>query len=247
MKHRYPLHLSLLVIVFVLSPGISAQTRAPFWEDNVESALDRAQESEKPIFLYITGGIWCDPCMMFEERTLSDSRLLSRIEADWIPLRLYDTDPTITRWRETIVPAVLLLDTTGTEIARISGNTTSEVVIAQIESIGRPDAEGLDTPGPALNRRGAREDDLSGAVFRLQTGTIWNGGGAVWYTEDLGLPLSFEEYDRDSAFLYLRNGETGTVVAITMVQESTDEGRRLWRWNRERNEWEEIGPLLRID
>jgi hypothetical protein len=87
--------------------------------------------------------------------------------------------------------------------------------------------------------------DLRGAVFQVADGTIWNDGGALWYTQSLELPGRFEEYDRDSAFLYLRDPASATILAITVTDNELD--RRLWRWDRAENGWQEVGPLVRTN
>ena len=91
--------------------------------------------------------------------------------------------------------------------------------------------------------RSADATYLRGAVFQVADGTIWNDGGALWYTEGLGLPGRFEEYDRDSAFLYLRDPASATILAVTVTNNELD--RRLWRWDQTENGWQEVGPMVR--
>lgn len=208
------------------------------WETDLESAITRAGEEEKPIFLVITGGIWCDPCNWFAENSLNDPELVATVNRNWIPLRLLDIDPTVSRWNETTVPAVLLLNSNGDEIGRIVGNNTAEVVTRRLVATRGDNTPALGQPDDQA------ESDLVGATFRIGTGTIWNDDGGKWFTEDIGLPFELEEYDRDSAFLYLRDPRSATVVAITV---SPAEDRFLWRWNRDENSWDEVGALRRIE
>lgn len=230
----------LVALLFVIAiGGVTSQERSAIaWESDLERAVERGRGENKPIFLVITGGIWCDPCNWFAENTLDDPELVATINQDWIPLRLLDIDPAVSRWDETTVPTVLLLTQNGDEIARIVGNNTAEVITRRLASI-----RGDDSPaGGVTDEQG--QTDLTGAVFRIGTGSIWNADGGKWYTEDIGLPPELEEYDRDSAFLYLRDPKSATVVAITV---SLQEERYLWRWNREENNWDEIGALRRIE
>jgi hypothetical protein len=229
---------AIFLFAFPVVGATSQEQRSIDWETNLDSALARAGEENKPIFLVITGGIWCDSCNWFTENTLTDRELVTTVEENWVPLRLLDIDPSITQWNETTVPAVLLLSPKGDEITRIVGNNTAEVIRRRLTATQGDESPVLAQPGDRV------ETDLSGAIFRIGTGTIWNGDGGTWYTEDIGLPLELEEYDRDSAFLYLRDPKSATVIAITA---SPEEERYLWRWNRDANSWDEVGALRRIE
>ncbi|MFW6227990.1 MAG: thioredoxin family protein, partial [Alkalispirochaeta sp.] len=230
-----------------------AQSRSTIpWVLDAETAFDRAEREGKPVLLLLTGGIWCDPCLWFDENALSDPGLVALVRNGWVPLRIEDTDPQALRWDRTILPTLLLLQPDGREIDRIEGNVTAEtaqrIIASAVGRVGGDTRSGetIDEPvDESIPPEPVHDNDLREAVFRVTDGTIWNDGGATWFTQDLDLPQRLEEYDRDDAFLYLRDSSTATVVAITVA--GPGEERRLWVWDRDTEGWREIGRLQRLD
>lgn len=221
----------------VFPPAAAAQTSPSVtWLDDPREALEEAQREQRPVFLLITGGVWCDPCRWFDENSLSDAGLTALIRSGWIPVRIVDTDPAAAEWNVQRLPEVILLQPDGTEIERMSGITPATLLRERLIASAAP------TPGSSGS---GRSDDLRNAVFRIGSGMIWNDGGAMWFTQDAGLPPRLEEYDRDEDFLYLRDRPSATVLAITVSEEIPR--RFLWRWDREIGDWTEIGPLDRTN
>jgi thiol-disulfide isomerase/thioredoxin len=228
--------------------------------EDPQAAIDRAGREDRPIVVLVTGGTWCDPCRWFRENTLRDPSVVSLVRNAWVPLRLRDVDAASGRWPDDILPTLLFLDSSGEEVDRLAGTATAETVRARLVEVNRRisgDGDSSETtaediideaPSDTGSESAPATDgtvDLRGAVFQVAAGTIWNDGGALWYTESLGLPDRFEEYDRDSAFLYLRDPASATILAITVTDNDLD--RRLWRWDRAENGWQEVGPLVRTN
>jgi hypothetical protein len=240
---------AIVILIVVSTPLLSAQSRSTIpWMVDADAAFDRAEREEKPVLLLLTGGIWCDPCLWFDENALSDPGLVALVRSGWIPLRIEDTDPQALRWDRTILPTLVLLQPDGSEIDRIEGNVTTDTAQRMIASAAGRVERTASSGGRADGNAGTvtiRDDDLREAVFRVADGTIWNDGGATWFTQDLDLPQRLEEYDRDEAFLYLRDRSSATVMAITVA--GPGEERRLWEWDRDTEGWLEIGRLQRLD
>ncbi len=236
----------VVVALFVLITGVAGvvfppatpaqSTSSVEWLNDPRAALDQVQREERPVLLLITGGVWCDPCRWFEENSLSDAGLTALIRSGWIAVRISDTDPAAAEWNVQRLPEVILLRPDGTEIERMSGITPATLLRERLIASAAPAATSADN---------GRRDNLRNAVFRIGAGMIWNDGGAMWFTQDAGLPPRLEEYDRDDDFLYLRDRPSATVLAITV---SEDMPRRfLWKWDREIGDWTEIGPLDRTN
>lgn len=228
-------------LLLVVSPAATAQ-----WENSVEDALSQAESTGKPILLLVTGGAWCDPCTWMEENSLTSPELRARLQEEWIALRIRDTDSAWQRWDITRLPTMLFLDPQGQELGRATGAVTADSLVRTMTQVRRELVLGSDTAGDTAGDEDSPTEVANvttlqtGTRYRIGSGIIWNDGGALWFTEDAGLPPRLEEYDRDEAFLYLRDGSSGTILAITVAD---DVPPSLWRWNQSERRWGEIGEL----
>jgi len=212
----------------------------------VEDALSRAETTGQPLIILVTGGAWCDPCTWMEENSLTSPELRRRLQESWIAVRIPDTDPAWQRWDVARLPTILYLDSQGEELERTEGAVTADSLVRTMTQVrrelalgtddGDDDADGTPAAAEATIATGLQ----TGTRYGIGSGVIWNDGGALWYTEDAGLPPRLEEYDRDEAFLYLRDGSSGTILAITVAE---DVPPSLWRWIQSERRWREIGEL----
>ncbi len=239
---------AILSAVFVLTATLPAG--AISWRDTVDSALEESARTGKPVLLLVSAGIWCDPCVWLEDNTLEESSIRSLVNAGFIPVRIPDTEPGWERWDVRRLPTVLVLNPDGTELARVAGAVTAPVLqqhLAPLAATVRRDDR--DTPTPTTEERPRSSlDALRGAVFRIgSAGTLWNDGGANWYSQDAGLPPQLEEYDRDETFLYLRDRSSATLLGVPLDRPREGSPLILWRWNLDRRDWEQVTELLRLD
>lgn len=247
-QHRtHPMLLSATLLValaaLVVTP-VAAQ-----WETDVDEALRRAESTGRPVVVLVTGGAWCDPCTWMEDNSLTSPEIGSLLREEWVAVRIPDTDPAWQRWEVERLPTLLYLDPQGQEVQRTVGAVTADSIAQTMNEVrrelvlsGAPDGEqGDDGEQTAV---AAVTDLQAGTRYRIGSGTIYNDGGALWFTEDAGLPPRLEEYDRDEAFLYLRDGSSGTILAITVAE---DVQPSLWRWNQNDRRWNEIGTLEAVE
>lgn len=241
-------YLAILLLGIIAAPS---RLGAISWTDDVNVAMHEAEQAGKPVLLLVTAGTWCDPCKWLEDNTLSESSVKSLVNAGFVPVRLLDTEPGWERWGVRRVPTILILDAGGEELARIPGAITAAVLQERLA----PLAASL-MHDPATVRRIETEpvepdmvlDTLRGAVFRIgSAGTLWNDGGANWYSQDAGLPPRLEEYDRDDTFLYLRDRTSGTLLGVPLERPRRGGRAPLWRWNLDARDWEEAAVLERLD
>ncbi len=241
---------ALAALTVLVATPVAAQ-----WASDVDESLRRAESTGRPVLLLVTGGAWCDPCTWMEDNSLTSPQIRARLEDEWIALRIPDTDPAWQRWEVERLPTLLYLDPQGQEVRRTAGAVTADAILRTMQEVRREvmvsasqeeveDGEvenGEERDQPAVATVTGLQ---TGTRYRITSGTIWNDGGALWFTEDAGLPPQLEEYDRDEAFLYLRDGSSGTILAITVAE---DVAPSLWRWDQNNRRWRELGELQPID
>ncbi|TVR67557.1 MAG: thioredoxin family protein [Spirochaetaceae bacterium] len=238
MNNRFIHFAAMTFLIFAASVPADAIP----WIEETDSAFLEAERSGRPVLLLVTGGLWCDPCNWLEENTLAQRSVSSLIAAGFVPVRILDTDPGWDDWGVERLPTLLVLDATGEEIDRVAGAVTPPV----LQELLAPHAASL--PGVVRESSRSDEDVLRGAVFRIgSTGTLWNDGGANWFSQDAGLPPRLEEYDRDETFLYLRDRGSATLLGVPLERALRGAKSSLWRWNLETRDWEEAADLDRLD
>ena len=96
------------------------------WQTNLDDALDKADESKKPVLLYFSAS-WCQPCQLLKSTTLRDPAVIELV-SPYLKVQIdYDLDAyLVARYGITGVPAVLLLDSAGELVATSVGYRDSE-------------------------------------------------------------------------------------------------------------------------
>ncbi|GHO86250.1 DUF255 domain-containing protein [Dictyobacter formicarum] len=84
------------------------------WRAWGKAAFDEAIQADKPIFLLVSS-LWSQGCHLMDETTLSETRVIDVINADYIPIRVdSDLRPDINqRYNQNGWPSVLLLSAEG--------------------------------------------------------------------------------------------------------------------------------------
>ena len=79
-------------------PSPQAQAASGDWGQNVDEGLRRAQAEGKPVLIDF-GAAWCKNCLVMEETTLRDTRVLDRSK-DYVKIKCDCTDPDASPQRE---------------------------------------------------------------------------------------------------------------------------------------------------
>ena len=242
------------------------------WLNDLDEAMAESRRTDRPVLLLVTGGAWCDPCNWLEENSLSKDSIRSLVRVGFVPVKLLDTEPGWDRHGVRRLPTIVVLSPDGSELGRVAGAATAEMLQAELAPLTATrrrspsvDAPVVGVPDIDTSRSAAtgtvpvippgmvspQEDDgdhLRGAVFRIGAkGTLWNDGGAFWYSQDAGLPARLEEYDRDEIFLYLRDRASATLLGVPVARTGREVFSVLWKWDIENRRWEEAAELERID
>lgn len=208
------------------------------WQRSLAEAQLESRENGRPVLLLVTGGIWCDPCVWLETNVLRSSAIAERITRSYIPVRLLDTQSEARAVEVDRLPTLLVLDPAGNERLRLDGALTARTLDNELRLVAERIAT---TAEPGMRPEGER-DLFDRARFRIGSGTLWNAGGGRWYSEDAGISPQLDEFDRDEEFLYLMDGSSGAVLAISIP----DEGGTLWRWDRREETWVQEATMTRL-
>ncbi len=225
-----------LFLLFVCAFGVSAQQSSRIaWLDSLADA--RASAEARPLLVFITAGIWCDPCDWVETNVMGDPIIAEIITQRFTPVRLNDLDTdalVVDR-----LPTVVVIDRTGSERMRLAGPITARTLERELRLV----ADRITVTAPPPIDQGDQRDVFARARFRIgSSGTLLNTGGGRWISEDAGIPPRLDEFDRDDQFLYLMDSSSGTVLAISIP----DGGQTLWRWDRIAETWMQQSVLTRL-
>ena len=237
-------HAACLAMLVIGTVTYAQHSPAVEWATGIDRSLETARRDGQPVVVLVTARVWCDPCSWLVVNTLSTPDVQRELADPWIAVRIFDTDATWPRWDIDQLPAIVILDSEGVVMERLSGSITAQSLLTRLvaarERVGDTTAVG-DEPAA---RPGIHSEELQGAVFRIGAGTLWNDRLGAWYSQDAGLPPRLNEYDRDEAFLYLRDESSATILAISVVEGADP---TLWRWDQQQRAWTEVGALRRLN
>lgn len=223
---------------FFVTPTIHAEEIA--WRLTEGEAGQEAAMSGVPMFVLITAGDWCDPCRWLSTNTLRDAPVARVINNSYIPLFYNDGNPEAARYRVERLPTIIILDSNGDELERLSGAVSSSMLLTTLAS---------HVSGESANWSPvtAAQKSLTNAVFRVgNVGTLWNDGSDRWFSQDAGLPPRMEQYDQDDSFVYIRDRGSATLIGVPR-ETASGATTTLWQWDVQRREWRQMREMTRLD
>lgn len=103
------------------------------WHTDLDSALDEAKKTNKPIFVdfYTT---WCPYCKQLDEMTLSDPQVQEKLSENYVVAKIDASKyPDIaSNYKIYGYPTLLFLDSNGQEIKRIEGYVDPNTLLNQL-------------------------------------------------------------------------------------------------------------------
>lgn len=127
----------LLSLLIIYLPFAHAEKiKGIKWEKNLERALETAKESNQLLILDFYAD-WCPPCNQMEQITYADSRVIEQLK-NYIPVKIdidkkqklankYDGNAKANGGSG--IPATIILDSKGTQLAKIHGFRTPEELL----------------------------------------------------------------------------------------------------------------------
>ncbi|MDP3066332.1 MAG: thioredoxin domain-containing protein [Methanobacteriaceae archaeon] len=130
--------LFLLVIVYAaiaLSGPDTTSTNSSniFWSTDLNSALQQAKTTNKMVFIDFYAD-WCGYCRQMDQDTYTDPLVQERLAQSYIAVKI-DTDknPDLSAKYGIIgLPTMVILDSNGQEIKRISGYQSADQLLSQL-------------------------------------------------------------------------------------------------------------------
>ncbi len=113
-----------------------------FHEGDLQSAKQRAKNERKLIFLDFYAD-WCGPCKLIEKEVFTDPNFYTYINENFIPVKIYGDDleqggfdyankMKVEEW-----PTLMILNTKGQEMGRVSGYNTAYTYLLELKRIER--------------------------------------------------------------------------------------------------------------
>jgi len=131
----------VLLVLSLLSPSVDAKTRDVLdFTHDLDGARRKSARSGKAVAIFF-GGAWCPICRQMREETLASPKLSPWAkEFIWVEI---DLDRKLSLAREfdiRAVPTLVIEDSKGQEIRRITGRVSPEELIKILETIGKGDS-----------------------------------------------------------------------------------------------------------
>ncbi len=214
---------AILILALSAVEHVSAQE----WAGTLAEARTRSTSTGKPLFLVVSAGSWCDPCVWLEQNTLTDAALQDLLRASFIPVLVHDGQLQAQSVDYDRVPSVMVFRAGSEDPVFVSsGPVSAQTLVSRLMAIaaersGTEPAEGIQ-PGNQL--------DIREAEYTLNQGRIFFQRGR-WRSVDAGLPPEFELYEEDEEYLYLKNEDAQILLALPRT------GGEVWRWSSTDGDW----------
>jgi thiol-disulfide isomerase/thioredoxin len=110
------------------------------WHHDLDAALVDSAKSDKPV-LAVFGATWCPPCKAMKRDVWPNEQVAALVESRFVPLYVDVDDRTqssiTSRYQIRSIPAVLVLDSTGSTLRRSSSMSRGQTLqfLATIEPL----------------------------------------------------------------------------------------------------------------
>lgn len=122
---------AVVLIVFGQPSVSNNQSNADTtWQTNLDSTLQDAKNTNKPIFIDFYAD-WCSYCKELNESTLSDPNVKKKLNRDYVKVDINtDQNPDLSsRYKIYSLPTIVILNSNGQEIKRYEGYVTSDQLL----------------------------------------------------------------------------------------------------------------------
>lgn len=184
------------------------------WLTDLDTALQRAREEERNVFVLVTAPSWCPPCRELDETTLTSPAVARWLNGNFVPLRLEDSNPQHALLEVPAMPAMFVLDASGGTIA--------------VES-------GVMERGTLLDWAALHGDYLSGRKIALEDGLLRHRGDEQWELRRNGTTTLLRRYDEDERFIYLEDPEGDERYFAVAKAEAA-----AFRWRASDESWQQL-------
>ncbi len=133
------LRILCVAVVFAGASSLTAADQGVAWSTDVEAALQRAAEEQRPVLMEFTAS-WCVYWKRMEKTAFVDQTVASTVNSRFIPLKI-DADQPKALVKDLGIkglPAMLLVGPDLQIIDRISGFQTPEALMKRLDKIPAP-------------------------------------------------------------------------------------------------------------
>jgi len=117
----------------VKSANSSSDSSSIIWSTDLNTALQQAKTSNKMVFIdFYTD--WCGYCRQMDQNTYTDLHVQERLAQSYIAVKVNsDQNPDLsTKYDIVGLPTMVILDSDGQEIKRISGYQSADQLLSQL-------------------------------------------------------------------------------------------------------------------
>ena len=122
----------LITVTFaLLALSGSALAKGP-WMTNVDDALAKGKQANKPVLVEFTGSDWCPPCIMMHDKVFSKKDFVKKASAKFILVKIdipkadkelsKKNQEVLKKYKVQGVPTVVLFDAKGKEFDRFTAS-----------------------------------------------------------------------------------------------------------------------------
>ncbi len=130
MKLKKTLRWSALAIVATLVTGVSsAQANSITWRNSLNSAMQEAKKTKKPLLLNFST-VWCGPCQIMKRTTFKDAAVIQESKK-WVMVYI-DGDQQaklVEKYKVDGFPTLLILKPSGAIVSRAGGEMSAKALL----------------------------------------------------------------------------------------------------------------------
>ncbi|MGR3179322.1 MAG: thioredoxin family protein [Candidatus Anammoxibacter sp.] len=126
-----------LILVVVINEKFYANNTSTVnvdWVNSFDEGLNKAQETNKNMFVLITAPTWCHYCKIFEENVLGKEKIQTFLNENYVPVFVPDQingkdNPDLSRFAFPGFPTIYIYNKKGNMVKNISTQNADDMLV----------------------------------------------------------------------------------------------------------------------
>jgi thioredoxin 1 len=142
MNKYYIVISAVIVLLLVAGVAISSLTASKTesnssdslqWSTDLDQALAEAKSTNKTVFVDFYAD-WCSYCKQMDSGTYTSTQVMEKLNQSYVLVKVnVDENPDLsTKYQAYSLPTMVIMDSSGNEIKRITGYQTQDQLLSQI-------------------------------------------------------------------------------------------------------------------
>lgn len=233
----------IIICLFLIIPVMTfAQVAVSIkWNTNLDYARKLAETKNQPLVIFFMDNPAGTLSTSVFNNTLTNNLIIEKVNNNFTALRINGDSVLEKEFQVTRIPTLLVVDTYGKEMDRLSGVIGIDQAFALLESTQRNFEE---QENQVVQKSSANKSVLIGQVYTYENGkgSFIKKTSEMWEHRTAFYTVQYIQTKEDTRHYYIVSVDKKVHIAVPKTTSSA-----IWLWKEEENKWVSVEEISIID